>query len=118
MEAQKIMGKLTTHILDTASGIPAEGITVKLYRLQDHKLLSSSKTNNDGRVSRPLLDGEDFKSGGYEIVFEVDDYFNANGVDSHFLKDVVVRFYVSNKEENYHVPLLLSPFSYSTYRGS
>jgi 5-hydroxyisourate hydrolase len=114
------MGKLTTHVLDTSTGVPAKGIEIRLYRLtgRDTDLIKTVKTNSDGRCDSPLLDGVDFLSGGYELEFDVEDYFIDNGTDCHFLKDVVVRFYVKSAEQNYHVPLLISPFSYSTYRGS
>jgi len=114
------MAKLTTHVLDTTSGLPASTIKISLYKLIDGNsiLVKNTITNSDGRCENPLLEGVEFLSGGYEIEFDVENYFNNNGTDSNFLKDVVVRFYVSDSDNNYHVPLLISPFSYSTYRGS
>ena len=114
------MAKLTTHILDTSSGKPASGVKINLYRKENQNLvlIKTAQTNSDGRCDEALLSGKDFKIGCYEIEFSVDQYFEANSVDSPFLRDVVVRFYITEGEENYHVPLLISPFSYSTYRGS
>jgi 5-hydroxyisourate hydrolase len=116
----KGMAKLTTHVLDTSNGVPATGIEIRLNIVQDggSTLIKRSKTNSDGRCDEALLEGQDFLSGTYELVFDVEKYFNNMGVDCHFLKDVVIRFHVGNNNENYHVPLLVSPFSYSTYRGS
>ena len=114
------MAKLTTHILDTSSGKPANGVNINLYRKegQNSVLIKSVQTNSDGRCDEALLSDNDFRVGCYEIEFAVDQYFKANNVDCPFLRDVVVRFYITEKNENYHVPLLISPFSYSTYRGS
>ena len=114
------MGKLTTHVLDTTSGTPASGVEVSLHILHGDKatLVKTLTTNSDGRCDSPLLEGAEFISGGYEIEFDVESYFRKNGTDCSFLKDVVIRFYVKDSEQNYHVPLLISPFSYSTYRGS
>ena len=114
------MAKLTTHVLDTSSGVPALGVTIKLYRRDDGQsvLIKTTQTNEDGRCDEPLLSDTHLIIGGYEIEFDVEQYFNEKGIDSPFLKDVVVRFYISDASENYHVPLLISPFSYSTYRGS
>ncbi len=114
------MGKLTTHILDTATGAPAKEVEIKIYKRNDSSqvLIKSAKTNEDGRCNEPLLSGDEFVEGCYEIEFIVDQYYAKKGIDCPFLKDVVVRFYISNSDENYHVPLLISPFGYSTYRGS
>ena len=114
------MAKLTTHILDTSSGKPASGVKINLYRKENQNLvlIKTAQTNSDGRCDEALLFGKDFKIGCYEIEFAVDQYFEANSVDCPFLRDVVVRFYITEGDENYHVPLLISPFSYSTYRGS
>ena len=114
------MGKLTTHILDTSMGTPAKEVEIKLYKRNDSslKLINSAKTNEDGRCNEPLLTGELFEEGCYEIEFNIGHYYATKDIDCPFLKDVVIRFYISNSDENYHVPLLISPFSYSTYRGS
>jgi len=114
------MAKLTTHILDTSTGTPANGVKINLYRKegQNSVLIKTAQTNSDGRCDEALLSGQDFIVGCYELEFAVDQYFKANRVDSPFLRDVVVRFYITEKNENYHVPLLISPYSYSTYRGS
>jgi len=115
------MGALTTHILDTASGKPAADVLIDLYRLDDQaERLSSALTNEDGRCAAPLIDGDDFQPGEYELVFHVGDYFRKTGMnlpDPAFLDHVVIRFGISG-DEHYHVPLLISPFGYSTYRGS
>ena len=114
------MGKLTTHILDTSMGTPAQGVEIKLYKRNDSslKLINSAITNEDGRCNEPLLSGDLFEEGCYEIEFNIAHYYATKEIDCPFLKDVVIRFYISNSDENYHVPLLISPFSYSTYRGS
>jgi 5-hydroxyisourate hydrolase len=112
--------KLTTHVLDTAHGRPAAGLTLTLTRLSDGKLLTCSVTNSDGRVDKPLLDGDDFHFGVFELLFDVGDYFRNTGVvlpDPAFLDQVPIRFGIS-ENRHYHVPLLVSPFSFSTYRGS
>jgi len=115
------MGRLTTHILDTAHGLPAVGVAVRLFSLgDDRKMLSSQQTNQDGRTDEPLLDGADMQAGLYELEFDIGDYFADKGVkvsEPAFLGTVVIRFAV-NANEHYHVPLLASPWSYSTYRGS
>ena len=114
------MGKLTTHILDTSIGTPAEEVEIKIYKRNDSSsvLIESAQTNKDGRCDHPLLSDEAFSEGCYEIEFLIDQYYSKRGVDSPFLKEVVIRFYISNSDENYHVPLLISPYGYSTYRGS
>lgn len=115
------MGKLTTHVLDTAAGRPGQGITVELYRTAPRReLIKAVVTNDDGRCDAPLLAGDEFKTGEYELVFHAGDYFDRQGValpDPKFLDQVVIRFGISS-DEHYHVPLLISPFSFSTYRGS
>lgn len=115
------MGKLTTHVLDTASGQPGAGIPYRLFRIDNKRtLLSSGSTNSDGRASQPLLADKDFARGTYEIEFRVGQYFaaaSASADDKPFLDEITLRFTVS-KDEHYHVPLLVSPWSYSTYRGS
>ena len=114
------MAKLTTHILDTSRGKPANGVKINLYRKegQNSVLIKTAETNSDGRCDEALLSDKDFIVGCYELEFAVDEYFKANSVDCPFLRDVVVRFYITEGDGNYHVPLLISPFSYSTYRGS
>ncbi len=105
-------GKLTTHVLDTAKGRPAAGMTIELF--SGGKLLKTVRTNADGRADQPLLAGDDLKAGDYELVFHVGDYFK----EKKFLDRVPVRFRISDPAQNYHVPLLASPWAYSTYRGS
>ena len=116
------MTKLTTHVLDVYSGKPGKGIKVDLYYVQNNKRekLNSVILNNDGRTNQPLIEGSNFKEGKYELVFFVGDYFKKISETSKipFLDDVVIKFGISNAEEHYHVPLLVSPWSYSTYRGS
>jgi 5-hydroxyisourate hydrolase len=115
------MGRLTTHILDTAHGGPAAGVAVRLYRSTDSReLVAAATTNDDGRTPRPLVQDDAMVGGAYELEFDVGDYFRARGArlaDPPFLDTVVIRFAVS-ADEDYHVPLLVSPWSYSTYRGS
>ncbi len=118
-----IMGRLTTHVLDTASGRPAAGVRVDLFRLDGaaRHLLAQAVTNADGRCDAPLLQGEALRPGIYEILFHAGSYFDAAGVtlpDPKFLDVVPIRFGVSDSDGNYHVPLVVSPFGYSTYRGS
>ena len=116
------MTKLTTHVLDVYSGRPGKGIKVDLYQVQNNnrEKLNSVILNNDGRADKPLIEGANFKEGKYELVFFIGDYFKAIKEKSKipFLDDVVIRFGISNPKEHYHVPLLVSPWSYSTYRGS
>jgi len=115
------MGRLTTHILDTAHGGPAAGVDVRLFSVGDaRELIASATTNDDGRTPYPLLEGDLMVSGTYELEFDIGDYFRARGAelaDPAFLDTVVIRFAV-NGDDDYHVPLLASPWSYSTYRGS
>ena len=115
------MTKLTTHCLDTFSGKPAKGIKVDIYTVSGKKeKINSTILNNNGRPDKPLLEGNNFKEGEYELVFFVGDYFKniPNLPKIPFLNEVIIRFGVSNPKEHYHVPLLVSPWSYSTYRGS
>ena len=117
------MTKLTTHVLDVYSGKPGKGIKVDLYYYENDDQKSKINTivlNNDGRSDNALIDGVDFKEGKYELIFFVGDYFKKITEISKipFLDDVVVKFGISNIKEHYHVPLLVSPWSYSTYRGS
>jgi 5-hydroxyisourate hydrolase len=116
------MTKLTTHVLDVFSGKPGKGIKVELFFLDgDNKeKITSIILNDDGRSDKPLVEKDKFKNGKYELIFYIGDYFKkiTNLDELQFLDDVVVRFGISNNKENYHVPLLVSPWSYSTYRGS
>ena len=117
------MTKLTTHVLDVYSGKPGKGIKVDLYYYKNDNQKSKINTivlNNDGRSDKALIEGADFKEGKYELIFFVGDYFKKITEISKipFLDDVVIRFGISNSKEYYHVPLLVSPWSYSTYRGS
>lgn len=123
-------GRLTTHVLDTVHGVPAAGMAVSLYAREvspdgcaDGRwlLLRSVLTNGDGRVDGPLLSGEDLKSGCYRLVFDVDGYFRRQGLDlpePPFLGKVSIDFGMADPHGHYHVPLLVSPWAYSTYRGS
>ena len=115
------MTKLTTHCLDTFSGKPAKGVKVDIYIVSEKKeKINSVILNNNGRSDKPLVEGDKFKEGQYELVFFVGDYFK-NITDlpkTPFLDEVVIRFGISKPNEHYHVPLLVSPWSYSTYRGS
>jgi 5-hydroxyisourate hydrolase len=116
------MTKLTTHVLDVFSGKPGKGIKVELFFLNGDKKekINSITLNDDGRSDKPLVEKDKFKNGKYELIFYIGDYFKTiTKLDQlQFLDDVVVRFGISNNNENYHVPLLVSPWSYSTYRGS
>ena len=115
------MTKLTTHCLDIFSGKPAKGVKVDVYFVSGNKTkLNSIKLNNEGRADKPLVEGNNFKKGQYELVFFVGDYFKdvPNLPTIPFLNEVVIKFGISNPKEHYHVPLLVSPWSYSTYRGS
>jgi 5-hydroxyisourate hydrolase len=117
------LGKLTTHVLDVAAGIPAAGMLIRLHDLTPPapRLLQETRTNADGRTATPLLEGEALKAGRFSLTFEVADYFRRRGVvfpDPPFLDEVVVSFGIADPAQNYHVPLLTSPWSYSTYRGS
>ena len=116
------MGQLTTHVLETATGQPAGGMAWGLYRAEpQHSKIASGLTNTDGRNDGPVLEGADFTVGTYELVFMVGDYFRSRGVDHPeppFFDRVVLRFGISEADRHYHVPLLVSPYGYSTYRGS
>ena len=130
-------GKLSTHVLDTATGRPAAGLKIQLWKIEadERRLLKEVITNQDGRTETPLLLGDELRAGVYELVFQVGPYFQnlsrrsvaeAEAAQDAFLKttedtflgDVPVRFRILNPGENYHVPLLVSPWSYTTYRGS
>lgn len=116
-------GYLTTHVLDTARGCPAKGIKIALYAVDGNSrhLLVEMETNDDGRTDGPILPKDDFKPGTYELIFFSGDYLDrtgqANGTPK-FLDQIPIRFGIDDANAHYHVPLLLSPFGYSTYRGS
>ncbi|MBS8226892.1 hydroxyisourate hydrolase [Vannielia litorea] len=116
-------GYLTTHVLDTARGCPAEGIPIALYRVagNSHKKVAETVTNADGRTDSPILPAEAFKPGTYELVFFAGDYLRRTGQTEGevlFLDQVPIRFGMSEPDAHYHVPLLLAPYGMSTYRGS
>jgi 5-hydroxyisourate hydrolase len=124
---EKLMGRLTTHVLDTAAGRPAKGIRIELHRLDPSGArvaggsLLSLAANADGRVDHPLLEGAALLAGVYELVFQAGRYFTDQGValsNPPFLDEVVIRFGIADPAGHYHVPLLISPYGYSTYRGS
>ena len=117
------MGRLTTHVLDTSLGRPAHGLRLTLDRLDGAARirLAEGMTNDDGRLDAPLLDGAAFAPGTYEITFHAGAYLRATGQalpEPPFLDDIPIRFGIADPQAHYHVPLLLSPFGYSTYRGS
>ena len=116
------MGKLTTHVLDTARGQPAAGVRIALYRVSgdSREMIAEAETNSDGRTDSPILPADKFETGSFELVFFAGDYLRAHGAAGEeplFLDQIPIRFGMS-EESHYHVPLLLSPFGYSTYRGS
>ena len=122
-------GKLSTHVLDTAKGRPAAGLKIQLWKIEadERRLLKEVITNQDGRTETPLLSGEELKPGVYELVFQVGPYLQdlsrrslakAEATEDTFLGDVPIRFRILNPGENYHIPLLVSPWGYTTYRGS
>lgn len=116
-------GYLTTHVLDTARGCPAEGLRIALYKVtgNSHRKIAEAATNADGRTDAPILPQGKFAAGIYELVFFAGDYLRASGQGGEeplFLDQVPIRFGMSDAEAHYHVPLLLSPYGYSTYRGS
>ena len=116
------MGRLTTHVLDTSLGRPGQGIRIEVYRLEGESrtLLKEVTTNDDGRCDAPILEGEAFTEGQFELVFHAGDYLRRQGVEAEprFLDVIPLRFGVADASQHFHVPLLLSPYSYSTYRGS
>lgn len=116
------MGRLTTHVLDTARGCPAAGVEIVLYRvLPELQELARARTNADGRLDDPILADEDFASGVYQLVFQAGSYFREHNTylpDPPFVDEVVLRFGIADEDAHYHVPLLVSPWAYSTYRGS
>lgn len=113
------MGRLTTHVLDTSAGKPAAGLRIELWA--GASLLKSVVTNGDGRVDGALLEGDGFKAGTYELRFHAGDYLRGAGMkpdEPAFLDVIPIRFGIAHAGQHYHVPLLLSPYGYSTYRGS
>ncbi|WP_341366625.1 hydroxyisourate hydrolase [Yoonia sp. BS5-3] len=112
-------GFLTTHVLDTASGLPAAGMRVDLYRLagETRALIATMITNDDGRTDQPILPTADFAVGRYELLFHAGAYFGRSEAPV-FLDEIPIRFGINDPASHYHVPLLVSPFSFSTYRGS
>lgn len=116
------MGRLTTHVLDTALGRPAEGLKIELWSAGETiRHISSHVTNDDGRVDGPILQGDAFEPGVYELRFHAGDYLRQTAQalpDPLFLDLIPIRFGIADRDGHYHVPLLLSPFGYSTYRGS
>ncbi|MGP6088927.1 hydroxyisourate hydrolase [Antarctobacter jejuensis] len=115
-------GYLTTHVLDTARGCPAEGLKIELFRIEGtgRRLLKTLTTNEDGRTDEQILPADQFQIGEYELIFHAGAYLDACGIapeDPRFLDVIPIRFGMS-EQSHYHVPLLLSPFGYSTYRGS
>ena len=117
------MGKLSTHVLDTTQGKPGAGVAIALYAVDGaaRTLLKEAVTNADGRCDAPLLEGESLRVGQYELVFAAGDYFAAQGValpSPRFVDRVTLAFGVADASQNYHVPLVVTPWSYSTYRGS
>lgn len=117
-------GYLTTHVLDTARGVPAAGVKIMLFQVtgKSHRKITETQTNADGRTDSPILPAADFKTGIYELVFCAGDYLRGlpggAGDNPLFLDEIPIRFGMNDPEAHYHVPLLLSPFGYSTYRGS
>lgn len=115
------MAGLSTHILDTSLGKPAANVLIELFNADNKSATASFVTNKDGRTDKPIIESGHLLSGVYELRFHAGDYFRANGVkleEPLFLDIVVIRFGINNPDQHYHVPLLLSPFGYSTYRGS
>lgn len=116
------MGKLTTHVLDTAAGRPAAGVQIELFRVESGgtALLARATTNSNGRTDQPLASGEKLTAGIYRLVFFMGEYFAARGAADarRFLNEVPIEFTIDDPAADYHVPLLVSPWSYSTYRGS
>jgi 5-hydroxyisourate hydrolase len=117
------MGRLTTHVLDTSIGRPAQGVWIELDRIDGvgRRRLAETVTNADGRCDGPILEGSAFTAGIYELTFHAGDYFDALGLilpEPKFLDLVPIRFGVADPARHYHVPLLISPFGCSTYRGS
>ena len=119
------MGRLTTHVLDTARGCPASGLVINLFRVDSGTgnqpaLIVSTRTNDDGRCDAPLLSGDAMQKGRYQLLFKVAEYLRRCGMifQKFRFDDVVINFGVEDSRQHYHVPLLLSAYGYSTYRGS
>lgn len=117
------MGKLSTHVLDTTQGRPGAGVRIELYAIGagGRTLLKTETTNQDGRCGAPLLEGDAMQPGQYELVFFAGDYFAAQGLslpEPRFIDRVTIAFGIAHADQNYHVPLVMTPWSYSTYRGS
>ena len=117
------MARLSTHVLDTAHGVPAAGIRIDLHRVEAESRthVTTATTNADGRTNEPLLTGDTLRTGVYELTFHAGRYFRERGLaleQPAFLDEVVIRFGIASATGAYHVPLLLSPYGYSTYRGS
>ena len=117
------MGKLSTHVLDTQGGHPAAGVSIELWALSDgekERLVVSTETNSDGRTDAPLLSGESVVAGNYRLIFNVAEYYQRQGNRDagRFLNRVPVEFKIEDPSAGYHVPLLVTPWSYTTYRGS
>ena len=117
------MGKLTTHVLDVAAGIPAAGMRVELHdtTVSPPRLLAARRTDEQGRCIPPLLEGDELRAGRYQLTFHAAEYFRSRGAqlpEPPFIDVVVIAFGVASPEQAYHVPLLVSPWCYSTYRGS
>ena len=115
------MAGLTTHVLDTVHGRPAAGVAIELYQLSPdggRQLIAEVRTNADGRTDAPLIQGAQARAGQFELNFHIGDYFRGKGVASPFLDVVPIRFAIADPAAHYHVPLVATPWSYSTYRGS
>lgn len=117
------MGRLTTHVLNLAAGTPAAGMRIELHRVDSSppRVLAQTRTNEDGRCAQPLLEGAELRTGRYALTFHVAEYFRGAGAsltEPAFLDEVVIRFGIADPVQNYHIPLLVTPWSYSTYRGS
>lgn len=117
------MGKLSTHVLDTTQGKPGAGVAIELFAVGagSRVLIKSATTNADGRCDAPLLEGAAMQPGTYELVFAAGDYFAAQGIalpEPKFIDKVTIAFGIADASQNYHVPLVVTPWSYSTYRGS
>ena len=117
-------GYLTTHVLDTTRGCPAKGIKIDLFKIPaeyDLVRIATGETNDDGRLSKPILSGKDFRKGKYQMIFYAKEYLQlyfTHLSENLFFEEIPIRFAISQSMEHYHIPLLLSPFGYSTYRGS
>ncbi|TCT05769.1 hydroxyisourate hydrolase [Paralcaligenes ureilyticus] len=117
------MGKISTHVLDTMHGVPAQGVRIDLYRINgaDRKLLKQAVSGSNGRCDEPLLQGDAMLQGVYELIFHAGDYFAAKGVpvpEPRFVDQIALRFGVAKPAQTYHVPLMFTPWSWSTYRGN